>query len=158
MNKHIAIIVAAILTSACTPTSDSASPKAMIDAGSASQLFNAVCGSTAPTFVNYFKIITAGDFRRDPQTNTHNHVKFDVSFGLIEDPTAEICRMEFRSDENPVNLALFLSGTLAASGPMDLNQETGFATRELGPTLKFTFQPKIDGDNLHSAWIEAGVR
>jgi len=151
-------VISAAMMAGCTPTSETGPNGGLLDASTASQLFNRVCGQTAPTFDDFFAEVTRGSYRRDAQTDLYNHVRYDLSFGLTEGPTSEICRMEFRSNENPVNLALFLSGTLPATGQMNLDQDSGYATRELAPSVIFTFQPALEGENQHFAWIEAGVR
>ncbi|MEO1562534.1 MAG: hypothetical protein AAFR98_03790 [Pseudomonadota bacterium] len=143
---------------ACTPTPSSGPNSGLMSAVDAGSYFNDVCGETAPTFSAFFGKVTNGAYVRNPSTDAYEHTRFDLSFQLSETRTSETCTMRFRSSEDPIAVALFVSGSLVASGPMNLDQETGFATREIAPNVIMTFEPKIDGDTQHLARLEVGVR
>ena len=144
MKKGVALFFDAIAT-ACKPVSTSGPNNGPLAPATASQLINKLCGGIAPTFDGFLGAVTKGYFCRDPRTDHFNHILHDKSFDLIESQTTDISRME-------------LSGTRQATGEMNLNQDAVFANGVLGPSLIFTFQSALEGDNQHAAWIKAGVR
>ncbi|MEO0342990.1 MAG: hypothetical protein AAF198_06085 [Pseudomonadota bacterium] len=131
---------------------------AVVSGPTAARIFNEACASSAPTFSGFLGHATDGTYLRDADTDLYKHQKFDLSLQLSEGRTTEVCTMRFRSGEEAVTLALFISGTAIGTGPLDLNTETGEATRTLAPNVEFRFQPASTESGLHIAQIEVGVR
>ncbi|MEM9716689.1 MAG: hypothetical protein AAF826_09245 [Pseudomonadota bacterium] len=152
------LTAAMLALAACTPSGPSGPNGGLVDGPTAGQLFASVCGDTAPTFSGYFTAVTNGSYQRDPATNLYEHVKLDLNFQLTQGRTEEVCRMQFRSNEERVRLALFVTSAIPGAGRLELNQETGVARRELAPNVVMTFQPALPDDNLHTARINVGVR